>query len=348
MKMTIFNDLMKLYKNIILSILILGSQIWTIAYGQAVPGKDENIPFLVTFGKNNITSWGDDDFYQVWFFSIPKDFTQPFYIRIFDPDCGGEWDEVHGDFNTLTKFSVYGGKGVDPDLDEESRGLRSLEDFKKYGLKGNLLDSKTFGSEARYDNKYATLGPFNPTSGDFSKKWNVYLFKVVIEGMSGDDGNLYRFFMSRNPDSDIAVEGGNAFTYEYTFRMWNDFKSESNIYPYVDTGVIWVRQRNFDWDDDGKIMVISRYKQGLEADHSGEDDWAESRIDIEPDEIGGSLDFKFIKKQGRPEDLVKNNNVVMTIENQYGEALKFYSSPIGGVPYYEGKVGHKQIPKPKK
>ncbi len=23
--------------------------------------------------------------------------------------------------------------------------------------------------------------------------------------------------------------------------------------------------RNFDWDDDGKILVVSRYKQGLEA-----------------------------------------------------------------------------------
>ncbi len=41
-------------------------------------------------------------------------------------------------------------------------------------------------------------------AGDFNKKWNVYLFKVVIEGVSGDDGNLYRFFMSRDPDSDIA------------------------------------------------------------------------------------------------------------------------------------------------
>src|SRR4030042_830160 len=82
--------------------------------GQAVPGRDENIPFLVTFGKQGQTSWGDDDFYQVWFFAVPREYTQQFYIRIFDPDCGGEHDEIQGDFNTRTLFSVYGGKGVDP------------------------------------------------------------------------------------------------------------------------------------------------------------------------------------------------------------------------------------------
>ncbi len=345
MKMSNFEGLMNLYRTIILSLLILGSQAGTILYGQAVPGKDENIPFLVTFGKYGETSWGDDDFYQVWFFSIPKSFNQQFYIRIFDPDCGGEHDEIQGDFNTRTSFSVYGGKGVDPDQNQESRGLLSLKDFKRYGLKGTLLQMQTFGGEARYDNKYISFGPFTPTAGDPSKKWPVYMFMIVIEGVSGDDGNLYKFFLSRDQERDIPVEGANAFTYEYTFRMWNDDKSESNIYPYVDTGVIWVKQKNFDWDNDGHIKIISRYKQGISAAHSIENDWKESRVGIEPDEIGGSLDFKFIRNK---ESWAKNNNVVMTIENQFGEALPFYSSPIGGVPYYKGQIGSKVVPKPKK
>lgn len=331
---------MKFFKIIIISLLILIPREWTLLFSQAVPGKDENIPFLVTFGKYGQVSWGDDDFYQVWFFSIPRNFTQPFYIRVFDPDCGGQNDEIQGDFNTRTSFSIYGGKGVDPDQNEESKGLNNGENYKK----GTLLATRTFGSEARYDNQYYTFGPFNPTAGDPSRKWPVFMFKIVIEGVSGDDGNLFRFFLSRNPENDIPVEGGNAFTYEYTFRMWNDFKSLAHIYPYVDTGVIWVKQSNFDWDDDGDILVVSRYKQGLKASHSKEADWADSRVSIEPAEIGGSLDFQFYKKQG---DLVKNNNVVVTIENQYGEALPFFSSPIGGVPYYEGKVGVRKIPKPK-
>ncbi|MDQ1297445.1 MAG: hypothetical protein QG611_1427, partial [Bacteroidota bacterium] len=262
--------------------------------GQSVPGKEENIPFLVTFGKQGETSWGDDDFYQVFFFSIKKDFTQQFYIRVFDPDCGGQNDEIQGEFNTKTLFSVYGGKGVDPERNEDSKGWLTGLNYKG----GNLLASRVFGSEARYDDKYYTFGPFNPTAGDYNSKWNSYIFKVVCEGISGDDGNLYKYFLSRAPDANIPVEGGNAFTYEYTFRMWNDFKSIAHIYPYVDTGVIFIKIRNYDWDNDGNILVVSRYKQGIPVKISNEDNWVDDRITIEPPEIGSSLDFQFHKEQG--------------------------------------------------
>jgi hypothetical protein len=339
--MTNFAGLMKSDKNILFTLLLLSSIASVDLFSQAVPSKDENIPFLVTFGKQGETSWGDDDFYQVWFFSIPMEFKQQFYIRVFDPDCGGEHDEIQGEFNTRTLFAVYGGKGVDPDQNEESKGLLNGLNYKG----GTMLASRVFGTEARYDNKYFTFGPFNPTAGDFNKKWKVYMFKIVIEGISGDDGNLYRFFMSRDPNNNIPVEGGNAFTYEYTFRMWNDFRSVAHIYPYVDTGVVWVKESNFDWDDDGHILVVSRYKQGIDAKPvSTEKDWKDFRVGIEPAEIGASLDFQFHKKQGT---LVKNNNVVLTIENQYGEAMPFYSSPIGGVPKYVTNISITKVPKPK-
>jgi hypothetical protein len=307
--------------------------------GQAVPGKDENIPFLVTFGKEGKTSWGDDDFNQVFFFTILKDFTQQFYIRVFDPDCGGEHDEIQGEFNSRTMFSIYGGKGVDPEINEESRGLDNGLNYKG----GNLLASRVFGSEAKYDNKYYTFGPFNPSEGDYNEKWG-YIFKIVCEGINGDDGNLYRFFLSRDANSNLAIEGANAFTYEYTFRMWNDFKSVAHIYPYIDTGIVFIKQSNFDWDIDGKILVVSKYKQGIEVPISMENNWASSKIPIEAPEVGSSLDFQFHKRQG---DLVKNNNVVVTLENQRGDAIKFYSSPIGGVPVYQPKTNITKI-SPKK
>lgn len=321
---------------IFLLVLLIGTRLT----GQAVPGKDENIPFLVTFGKEGETSWGDDDFYQIFFFSIPKDFKQQFYIRVFDPDCGGENDEIQGIFNNKTLFSVYGGKGVDPEKNEDSKGLLSGVNYKT----GNMLASKVFGNEARYDNKYYSFGPFNPTEGDFNEKWNSFIFKIVCEGIIGDDGNLYRYFLSRDANSNLAIEGANAFTYEYTFRMWNDFKSVAHIYPYVDTGIVFIKQSNFDWDNDGKILVVSKYKQGIEAPISTQNDWATSKIPIEPSEVNSSLDFQFHKRQG---DLVKNNNVVVTLENQRGDALKFYSSPIGGVPVYQPKLNIMKI-SPKK
>lgn len=126
--------------------------------------------------------------------------------------------------------------------------------------------------------------------------------------------------------------------------MWNDFKSIAHIYPYIDTGIVSIQQSNFDWDSDGKILVVSRYKRGIEIPISQEDNWVKSKIPIEPAEINSSLDFQFHKRQG---ELVKNNNVVITLENQRGDALKFYSSPIGGVPIYVPKTSISKVP-PKK
>src|SRR5665647_1978404 len=94
-----------IYKTLFLT-LLLGMPIVARLSAQPVPSKDENIPFLVTFGKEGKTSWGDDDFNEIWFFTIPRDFKQQFYIRVFDPDCGGENDEIQGEFNTKTLFSV--------------------------------------------------------------------------------------------------------------------------------------------------------------------------------------------------------------------------------------------------
>jgi hypothetical protein len=319
-----------IYKGIFFA-FFLGFSSFSGVHGQPVPGKDENIPFLVTFGKDGLTSWGDANFYEIFFFTIPRDYKQQIYIRVFDPDCGGEYDEIQGDFNTKTLFSVFGGKGVDPDKNEDSRGLIKGLNYKG----GNLLASRIFGSEARYDNKYYTFGPFNPTEGDFNEKWNSYIFKIVCEGISGDDGNLYRYFLSRDPNNNIAIEGANAFTYQYTFRMWNDFKSVAHIYPYIDTGIVFVKQSNFDWDSDGNIIVVSRFKQGIEVPISAEDNWISSKIPIEPQEQKYSLDFQFHKKQV---ELVKNNNVVISLQNQRGDALKFFSSPIGGVPIYQPKL----------
>jgi hypothetical protein len=326
---------------IIVPAFLLGSLLPEGLQAQAVPGRDENIPFLVTFGKSGKKSWGDNDFHQVFFVTIPKDYNQQFYIRVFDPDCGGENDEIQGDFNTKTMFSVYGGKGVNPEKYEQSKGTGNTTNFKT----GNLLASQVFGSEARYDNKYYTFGQFNPSEGDYNDRWNSYIFKIVCEGISGDDGNLYRYFISRDPKNNIPVEGANAFTYEYHFRMWNDFKSVAHIYPYVDTGVVYIKQSNFDWDVDGSIMVVSRYKQGIKAKTSGEENWEYSKIQVETSEIGSSLDFQLHKRQ---EELVKNNNVVVTIENQFEVALPFFSSPIGGVPVYQSRIKKEPIPPPKK
>jgi hypothetical protein len=296
--------------------------------GQPVPGVDENIPFLVTFGKDGDKSWGDPNFSQTFYFAVPKDFKDRFYIRVFDPDTGGENDEQKGEWNTKMQYTVFGGKGVDPDVNRDTRGITPTGNYKS----GNILQTRTFGIDPQYDNNWYTFGPFIATQGDFSLKWNMYIFKIICGGISGDDGNLYKYFLSHDPKINLPIEGSKAFTYAYTFRMWNDIKSVSHIYPYIDTGIVYVREKNFDWDDDGRILVVSKVRRGLELKVSGQKEWTDDKIPVESGEIGSSLDFQFHKKQ---EFLIRNNNVLIQLENQRGDGIEVYPAPIGGVPVYQ-------------
>lgn len=307
------------------------------AKAQEVPGPDENIPFLMTFGKDGgITSWGDDDFSQTFFFALPKDYKDPFYIRVYDPDIGGKTDELNNFWNTRMSYSIYGGKGCYTHPD--ANGISPAGNYKS----GTLLATRTFGMDNKLDERWYTFGPFNPADGEYYPKFLSNIFKIICDGISGDDGNMYRYAISRRPDANVPVDGANAFTYEYTFRMWNnnDTSFVSHIYPYIDSGCVWVQTKNFDWDNDGNFMVVSVVRKGHDLPLSGEDEWVTSRLPVNEDEIGKSLDFRFYKRRG---ELVKNNNVVVSVQNQYGENLPFFSAPIGGVPVYKPRI--KVVPK---
>ncbi len=301
------------------------------AVSQQFPGIDENIPFLITFGKDGSTSWGDDDFSQTFFLSVPPSQVDPIYIRVFDPDVGGENDEVKGGFNSQTKFQIYGGKTSYSE--PAARGHNPEGNYKS----GTLLASKTFGESAKYDGSWYTFGPFNPTEGEWVDKFNAYIFKVVADGISGDDGNVYKYFLSVDPNENLKILGANAFTYEYTFRLPNN-RSICHIYPYVNDDVVSVQQYNFDWDGDGLIRVVSVARKGETVKMSTDDDWAISKHMISEEEKNTSLDIQLIKSNDH-----NNNNVVFRITNQYGEYMPFFSVPIGGRPVYKAKIKQEKI-----
>ncbi|MCH7657464.1 MAG: hypothetical protein IIB05_03995 [Bacteroidetes bacterium] len=323
-------------KRVLLILVFLGLLVPDF-YGQPVPARDENIPYLMTFGGGGKreTSWGDDDFSQTFFFVIPEEFTDPVYIRVFDPDIGGEIDEINGYWDTEIEYSIYGGKGAYSDPD--ARETQPTGNYRS----GTLLAAKTFGEDAYFDNNWYTFGPFNPSEGEYTEKYQGHIFKIITEGKGGDDGNLYRYFLSTSFDENIDVEGANAFTYEYSFRMWNTVDNISHIYPFIDEECISVKQENFDWDNDGVIRVVSVARKGQLVKVSGEDEFVESEFNIFEEEVGKSLDFQFIKQ--RTPFVVINNNVVISVRNQYGELMPFFTIPIGGVPKYKYNIKVRKI-----
>ncbi|QQS50016.1 MAG: hypothetical protein IPM71_10430 [Bacteroidota bacterium] len=316
-----------------LTFIILFFLAGKLLLAQSVPAGDENIPYLMTFGKAAEKSWGDDDFSQTFFFLIPESFKEPIFIRVYDPDVGGELDEKNGEWDTRVTYEVFGGAGCYTHKDAQETD--PIGNYKS----GNLLATKSYGINPRYDNNWYTFGPFNPTEGEYVSKFGGYIFKIICEGVAGNDGNLYRYFLSTSFSENRPVEGGNAFAFEYSFRMHDNPSEVSHIYPYVDDRTITVKLSNFDWDDDGFIRIVSVARRGQMVKVSGDDRWAEEEFKIFDEEKNTSLDIQFIKKKTPP---VKNNNVVVNVRNQYNELLPFYVIPIGGVPKYNYNISVKR------
>jgi hypothetical protein len=314
-------------KKIYLSGLLLMASLM-LTQAQPVPGLDENIPHLVTFGSDGDVAWGDDNFCQIIFFKIPENHTKPIYLRVFDPDTGGAIDEQKGEWDTKMMYSLFGGKGACSEKDAQDMVLNGNYDS------GTLLASKTFGENDRYDNKWYTFGPFNPSEGELLPQFGGYVFKVIIEGISGDDGNLYTLHLSTYEERNHEVEGASAFYYKYKFRMHDDVDEMAHIYPYIDERVVSIKQTNFDWDGDGRIQIVSLERPGTETmDIGGDNEWITSTHTIYDAEKTNSLDLQLIKK---PSGTIKSNNVVIFLENQYGEKLPFFSIPIGEYKYQSG------------
>lgn len=302
---------------------------------QAVPNPGEKIESLVTFGPQAPTSNGDDDFTQAFFFLVPATERQPLYIRVFDPDCGGQLDARVGQFNTRTEFSLYGGVGT-----HSGPGATDPRPARPAAPPGGrLLRRQAFGSEPAYDGKYFNFGPLNPLEGELVPQFQGYVYKVVVRGLSGNDGNLYRFFLSSSPSQNVPIIGGNAFTYEYCFRIPaappTGRPVTVHLYPFANEHVVSIKQSNFDLDNLVKLTIFSIAKNGHEALVSGDNQWVSSVLPIVSKEHGLSLDFRLVSKAPT------FNDVVFYVTDQYDAALPFFAVPLGGPPRYQYDIDMK-------
>ncbi|MGI4865587.1 MAG: hypothetical protein ACRYFZ_16825 [Janthinobacterium lividum] len=319
--------LLKLF--LALPALLIGAH---AAQAQAVPNPGENIQFVITFGPKADPAWGDDDFTQTFFFLVPQGQRQPVYLRVFDPDCGGTLDSQKGSFDTQTTFSIYGGPGA-----HSGDGARDPRpSLKPKAVTGRLLQEKTFGNDPQYDGKYYTFGPLNPLEGELVDEFKGYVFKVVARGTAGNDGNVYRYYFSTSPTASIPVPGGNAFTYEYCFRMPPALKESTvHLYPFVNDRVVSIKQSNYDIDGTAKLNVFSVSKNGQAATASGDKQWASSVLPITEKERGLSLDMRLTSTMKTP------NDMQFYVTDQYDTALPFFAIPIGGPPRYRYDIDMK-------
>lgn len=140
---------------------------------------------------------------QEIYFALPEDLDVPFYIRIFDPDCGGRLDVGVGLWETNTRFSFYGGEGC---LTGGSEPRHSS---------GELLAEKLFAREKLVDNQWVPIGPFHTERGETLGEYPGYaFFKIIVSGRTGNDGNQFSVYLSLDADRNLPLSGAAIFQYE--------------------------------------------------------------------------------------------------------------------------------------
>jgi hypothetical protein len=209
--------------------------------------------YVVTFGPDASMGDGDDDQVQVIFLDVPASYAGSLYFRIFDADTGGDADEQNGAWDTTTTYTLRGGSGAYSlpnarSSHPDSTGINS----------GTLLTQTVIGNDGAYNNNWnLVFGPYSAGDGEepvigSSRR----VFKLVVEGASGNDGNFYNVALSTDPLTNTAPAGSRALAYSWTFWVNHDVAQRPPLYPYVPTGTLSFEQHNWDMDyASGTIML---------------------------------------------------------------------------------------------
>jgi len=250
--------------------------------------------YLITYGNDAGTVEGDDDFFQTVFIRVPDHISDPVYVRIFDPDCGGEVDaRYRREFNTRTSFKIFGGKGAYsvPEIQIPTPSKADL-------YAGVLLSEEEFGENPLLDNKWYTFARIKSEEGE--KVGQYRFFKVVIEGRQGDDGNSFLITVSGDENSNTALEEVEIFTFSPTIRLPRlGVFSEMRFFVPEDVREIVVH--NFDLSG-AKIGVDTAFRSNLKVSSSGQNEWKKGVVHLKEIEVGRMCALRFAGGREMPND----------------------------------------------
>ncbi len=228
---------------------------------------------LVTYGPNASTREGDDDYLQVVLLDVPADTPAPIRVRLFDPDAGGELDVFFGwgDFDTATRFALYGGAGA-----TTAPGLRGATPTQEEIRGGTLLADQTFKEDKDADESWVTLADLSPEQGE--RVGDRVAFKLVIEGVAGNDGNVFDVDVVGADDK--PLEGSRMLSYVPTIH--HDTRTRTAEIRILPSG----NQRLFihSFDAAGADLRIETLYRTILADTSGQNKWSESKAELTPEE----------------------------------------------------------------
>ncbi len=274
---------------------------WAILFGLAVvlalPAQAQQIggPLLVTYGSDAPAEEGDFDYAQVLYISVPRDYPERFHIRVFDPDSEGEHDLAlfpRGD--TKTRFALYGG----PDAVVAPGGSDGRSIGEAELRQGKLLGETIFDGESRFDGVWTTLASVLPRQG--AEVGDAAVFRLVVEGLSGNNGNLYDVAISGHPTRDEPIEGARLWSFAPTVRAVD--RSTITELPFVAP-------------DEGDRLTVSTFDAAFaettlktpfddaRVAGSSQGNWTDSEVPLAADQLGGPAALTLLGGNELPNDI---------------------------------------------
>ena len=235
----------------------------------------QNKPMFINYGKESPLTSGDDNFIQAYFIKVPENYSNFFTIRLFDPDCGGNFDQEFIVHNTITFFELFGGE-VLPNEEELKSDVSIIEQ-----KKGSLLKSKIYNDNYTTDGQWVDFAEVSKIEGQL--KDGYYYYKLLVTGTSGNDGNVF----------DISVSGDNSlveiFSYSPTLRN-TTLNKIAQIKFKSTTDNLSV----FSFDIDNSLYQFeTNLRSNIELIKSGNGKWSKSNVTLQRFEKNDFLGINF-------------------------------------------------------
>jgi len=209
-----------------------------------------NPALISTFGKDANKQDGDDDFLQEIFFVNRNDSAISIYVRIFDPETFGNLD--------------YRPKIVPAAKPPAKTAFDILEGE-------SLLFSQVFAADPRTDGRWVTLTKIQAKPGK--------IYKLLVRGLSGFEGNLYDYFFSLQADRNVPVQQLSAYAYKLNIRQFSAANMAIRL-PFV-LPTDSVNIRNYDCDDVVKsYLSIPETAELIPLPISGSAEWKQKNIPV--------------------------------------------------------------------
>ena len=269
--------------------------------------------FFSVFGPQAPDVFGDPDHRQAFYFDVPVDEAKPVYLRIFDANVGGRYEERHGTFNTRARYILVGGESANRVYTSKLDPLAPDVYFDNQ----DIIYDRTIGNDPALDATYFVIGDLPKGSG-FVTEDGYRRYALIVIGLGGDDSNYFDLLLSYDPDAKTIPTTTRTFVYDLSIRIpdQEEFLGQIKLDTY---GNEQLNISTYDMDDVPMAIEIP-----MRADHplepSGDGRWLTTEYRVPDPELTKQVGLNIFGRDF-------NNTFGLMVRDTSGMPLKI-SLPI--------------------